>query len=131
MDNMEEKYFLTRGKAILFFLLIIVILIVFIFIKSKGKNSIENYHEFEKELIKGATNYVYMKNLYLDDGEEIKITKNQIFSVYSTDNKLKDKCDGYVIVSSDENIETEDYEINYVSYIKCGSKYVTKNYSEY
>ena len=131
MDNMEEKYFLTRGKAILFGLILIAILIIFIVFKINNNSNIQEYKAFEDELKTGAVNYMQIKNIYIDEGEELRISKNDILSIYITDNKLKDKCDGYVIVNSEKNIASDVYEIVYRSYIKCSNRYVTSNYSEY
>ena len=100
-------------------------------LKSKDSRSIEKYNAFEEELEKAAVNYVYMKNIYLDEGEEKKIMLKELFNVYSTDNNLKNKCEGYVIVSSEKNISTKEYETSYNAYIKCSNKYKTPNYSEY
>lgn len=131
MDNIEEKYFLTRGKAILAGLILIIFMVILIAIKTGGKNSEAKYKDFENELKVAAENYVDITEVEIDDGEEKRLWMKDILKVYSTDNELKDKCNGYVIMSSDKDISTEEYEITYRAYIKCGKKYITKSYSEY
>lgn len=131
MDNMEEKYFLTRGKAILFGLILVIILVIILFIKIQGKNSTDKYKTFESELKSAAENYVIIKNLVIEDGEEIRISKKKLTDSNLIYNELKNKCSGYVIVSSEKNIATDEYEINYLPYIKCSNRYMTSNYSEY
>lgn len=131
MDNIEEKYFLTRGKAILAGLILIIFMVILIAIKTGGKNAEAKYKDFENELKVAAENYVDITEVEIDDGEEKRLKMKDILKVYSTDNELKDKCSGYVIMSSDKDISTEEYEITYRAYIKCGNKYITSNYSEY
>lgn len=131
MDNFEEKYFLTRGKAILAGLILIIVIIAVIVVKLGEKNSISKYKDFELELKSAAENYAQIMDIDIDDGEEKRIWMSDILKIYSTDNELKDKCRGYVIMSSEKDISTEEYEIIYRTYIKCSNKYITSNYSEY
>ena len=128
---MEEKYFLTRGKAILFGFILLIVILVFIFIKMGKNNSVDKYKEFESELKSAAENYVIIRNLYIEDGEEIRISKKRLMDSNLIYNELKDKCDAYVIISSEKNIATDEYEVSYLPYIKCGKRYITSNYSEY
>ena len=107
MDTVEEKYFLTRGKAILAGLILLAVIIVFIVIKVGGATSVQKYKDFENEL------------------------KNAAESYYDINNELKDRCVGYVVISSEKDIASEDYNIVFRPYIKCGRKYITSNYSEY
>ena len=130
MDNIEEKYFLTRGKLILFLFALIVIIIVVIIVKNIGGNSSEEYEEFESELIAAAENYAVINDIEIEDGEEKRITLKQLDKMNLVYNNLKDKCSGYVIISSEKDISTDEYEIYYRPYIKC-PKYMTVNYSEY
>ncbi|MBQ9023603.1 MAG: hypothetical protein IJ105_00100 [Bacilli bacterium] len=131
MDNMDEKYFLTRGKAILFGLILIIILGIILFIKFGGANSVKKYKDFESELKSAAENYVIIKNIKIANGEEIRISKSKLIDSKLIYNDLKDKCSAYVIVSNEKNIEINKYEIEYLPYIKCGRRYITSNYSEY
>lgn len=130
MNYIEEKYFFTRGKAILFGLLLIIIVAVVLFIKLGGKDHNQKYKDFEKELKFAAENYVVIKNIYIKDGAEIRISKQKLLEYNLIYNDLKDKCSGYVIINSDKNIATNKFEITYTPYIKC-PKYSTTNYSEY
>ena len=127
---MEEKYFLTRGKAILFGLILVAGLIIYIVIKVGESNSVTRYKNFENELVTAAMNYVDINNIYLENGEEKRLNMNDILRVYSTDNKLKTKCKGYVMMSSEKDIVSSNYQIMYRAYINCGN-YITSNYSEY
>ena len=131
MDNIEEKYFLTRGKVILFSMLLVVVIVVSIIIKYKSENSVEKYKAFEDELKNAAPTYVEINSVEVEDGEEKRIWMKQLLTTFSTDNDLKNRCNGYVILSSERDITTKEYEIVYRPYIKCGSKYMTTNYSEY
>ena len=131
MDNMEDKVFLTRGKAILFGLLLVIILIVFIVIKTINSNKVDDYKDFEEELKYAAMNYVDINNIRIDEGEEKRLSLAQILKNYSTDNKLKNKCTGYVIVVNEKDITNDEYSKVYRPYIKCSNKYITTNYSEY
>lgn len=128
---MEEKKFLTRGKVLLIAIILIIILIMFISLKVVKNTSLKKYNNFENELIIAAENYYEIKSIDIDEGEEKKITIEQLSNMNLIYNELADKCNGYVIIASEENISTEEYEIVYRPYIKCGKKYMTANYSEY
>ena len=130
MDNIEEKYFLTRGKAILFGFLLIVFFIVILSIKGCGRSTTNDFKAFENELKSAAENYFIIVNEELDNGREKRISLESLKKMNLVYNELKDKCDAYVIVSSEKNISTNEYEIYYRPYIKC-SNYVTVGYSEY
>lgn len=128
---MEEKNFLTRGKVLLIAIVLIIILIIFISLKVVKNSSLKKYNIFENELAVAAENYYEIKNIEIDEGEEKKVTINQLSKMNLIYNELADKCNGYVIIASEEDISTEEYEIVYRPYIKCGKKYMTANYSEY
>lgn len=128
---MEEKKILTRGTVLLMVILVVIILIVFISFQIVKKTSIKKYNTFEDELISAAENYYAIKDIEIDDGEEKKITISELSKMNLVYNQLASKCDGYVIIVSEEDISTEEYEIVYRPYIKCGKKYMTANYSEY
>lgn len=130
MDNIEEKYFLTRGKAILFCFLLVLIFIVVLVVRGCGDNSIKEYHSFENELKAAAENYFIIVDDEIDDGMEKRISLDSLKRMNLVYNELKDKCSGYVIVSSEKDISTDKYKVYYRPYIKC-PKYITVNYSEY
>jgi hypothetical protein len=44
--------------------------------------------------------------------------------------ELIDECKGYVILSSERDMYTDEYEIEHRAYIKCGKNYTTVNYFE-
>ena len=131
MDNFEEKYFLTRGKAILFGLILLIVIVVLIVFKVKQLNSENKYKEFEDELVAAAENYAAIKGINLEEGEQIKITKKVLIKNKLIYNDLKNKCDAYVIISSEDEYDNDEYNIFYRSYIKCGDKYYTPNYDFY
>lgn len=128
---MNNKGVITRGMAILTLLIVIALVVVVIFINTSKSSSENKYKEFESELVDAAKNYYIIKNLDIDDGEEKKITMRELTSSNLVYNDLKDKCSGYVTITSEKNISTEEYEIVYNAYIKCSNKYITSNYSEY
>lgn len=131
MDTVQEKYFLTRGKAILAGLILITVIIVFIVIKTGGARSVEKYKDFENELKAAAESYYDINSIDIEDGEIKRLSMNEVLKVYATDNELKDKCVGYVVLSSEKDIASDDYNIVFRPYIKCGRRYMTSNYSEY
>lgn len=121
----------TRGDAIIAVLILIVIISTFIGISSAKNKNIDNYKDFENELKNDAENYVAIKKIKIKNGEEKKVSLNTLKKQNLVSNDLKDKCKGYVIISSERDSYTNKYEILYYSYIKCGNKYVSSNYSEY
>ena len=131
INDVEEKYFLTRGKAILFGLILIIVFTIILIIKIGSKKQLEEYKNFENEVKAAAENYVAIKNINIDDGEEIRISKGKLMSSNLIYNELRNNCSFYVIVLSEKNIVTNKYEISFLPYIKCGNKYMTSNYSEY
>ena len=97
-----------------------------------GKNkSDDKYKSLENELVTGAQNYFIIKNMDIDEGEEKRINMSELAKNNLIYNDLKDKCNGYVLVSNEKDISTDDYNIEYRAYIKCGNRYMTVNYSEY
>ncbi len=128
---MEETKFLTRGKVLLFVVIIVIILITYISFKIVHTSTMKKYTGFEKELMSAAENYYEIKNIEVEDGEEKKVTIKELSDMNLVYNELSNKCSGYVIIASEEDISKDDYEIVYRPYIKCGKKYMTANYSEY
>lgn len=131
MDNIEEKYFFTRGKAILLLFIIIVVFTIFIVVKITGTSFESKYKIFESELKAAGENYAIINSIRIKNGEEYKIKLEKLIEMNLVYNDLKDKCNGYVIMASEKNIETNSYKIVYRPYIKCSTKYTTLNYSEY
>ena len=130
MDKIKS---ITRGQAILFGLIVLLCLGVFIGIKVVNNNSIDNYHNFEKQLKISAKNYIKLNNVVIQKDGEKRITLKQLKSqdLVPTDTNLKDKCTGYVYVLNQLDIESNKYKKIYYSYIKCGSKYKTAGYVNY
>lgn len=131
MDNIEEKYFLTRGKVILFALILIVIFIIIIIVKKSGNNSLNDYRLLENELKSAAENYLIIAGEDVENGRELRISMDTLKKYNLIFSDLKDKCTGYTVVSSEKDISKNEYQVYYRPYINCGSKYITPNYSEY
>lgn len=128
---MNNKGVITRGMAILAALILIIVLAIVITINVGKSTNVNKYKSFEKELVTGAQNYYVIKNLDIDEGEEKKITLKTLSDSNLVYSDLKDKCDGYVIITNEEDLSSDKYELVYNAYIKCGRKYMTANYSEY
>lgn len=128
---MEKTSMLTRGKVILIISIILVIVLVVVVFNIVKNSTINKYKDFEEEIKIEAENYFAIKNMELEDGEEIRISLSDLKKQKLISNDLQNKCDGYAIVSSDRDIYTDEYDIVYNAYIKCGRIYSTPNYSEY
>lgn len=128
---MNNKGVITRGMAILATLILIIVLAIIITINAEKSINVNKYKDFENELVIGAQNYYDIKNLDIDEGEEKKITLKTLSDSNLVYSDLKDKCNGYVIISNEEDFSSDKYELVYNAYIKCGKKYMTANYSEY
>lgn len=122
---------ITRGQVILCFLILIAIGGVYFGIKKMSSNSIDDYKSFEKELKSATKNYLELNDIQIEEDTEEMITLEELneFNLLSSD--LKDECKGYVYAENQEDPETEEYKIQYYSYIKCGKKYTTENYVNY
>ena len=88
-----------------------------------------SFSQYTKGLVR--TDLEVIKNLDIDEGEEKKITLKTLSDSNLVYSDLKDKCDGYVIITNEEDLSSDKYELVYNAYIKCGRKYMTANYSEY
>ncbi len=126
-----KKTTLTRGKILVIVSIILIIVFVIIGFNVIKKVTINKYKNFEEEIKIEAENYFEIKNLKLENGEEIKITLSELKKQNLISNELQGKCDGYAIISSERDIYTNKYSIYYRPYIKCGKIYSTPNYSEY
>lgn len=89
------------------------------------KNKIKKYEELENKLESNVKAYVDEKFIYPEEGENIKITYQELKSNNGIDNLNVDdeECDGYSIILHDGNI------FKYKTYIKC-KDYKTKNYDK-
>ena len=121
----REKH-ITRLHIILFFLVLIIGVSIFIGIRSKHKEVNNNYKKYEERMVETAPIYIKLNDIDIEDGEQLIIELEDIKPYLY---EIPDECDGYVVALSEENNETEEFEINYTAYLKCG-KYKTKNYSE-
>ena len=83
-------------------------------------------------MVDQAQNYIKLEGITLEEGEEERIDLKDLKKaklIYPTD--IPSECKGYVLAIYEENDETEELEMNYTAYIKCGKKYTSVNYSEY
>lgn len=127
---LEKIKNITRGQLILIILILVSALSVYIGINIAQSNSVKNYEKFEKELIVSAKNYYRLEKLEISKSEEKRINITTLDKKSLVQNNLKNKCKGYVTITNERDIYTEEYELVYRSYIKCGS-YSTKGYIEY
>lgn len=129
MKREREKH-ITRLHIILFCLFLIFLITIFVIFKVKQSESINKYHDLEKEMVNAADKYYQINNLVLADGNEKRITLNQLKKQNLIYSEIASKCKGYVLSTSEKNFDGE-YEITNTAYIKCSNKYMTSNYEEY
>lgn len=129
MKREREKH-ITRLHIILFFLVIIIGLTTFLVIKSKLNNRTDKYKAFEKDIVTASKIYYKLKEIKIKDGYEKRVNIKKINKEGLIQNELIDKCKGYVIMSSERDIYTDEYKIEHRAYIKCGKNYTTVNYFE-
>ena len=130
MKREREKH-ITRLHIILFFLFIFICLFIYVGINISKRKSVTKYKEFENELVNASELYYQITNIDLEDGYEKKINIKRLNKQGLLQNDLVNKCKGYVIISSEKDIYSEDFEVIHRAYIKCSNKYTTTNYSEY
>lgn len=123
MENSEVKEKKKNGKnkmLIVLLILIVLFIITFGVIIFVNIYSTKKYQNIEKNMELNTENYITLKKYNLDTKEESIITLKDMKK-----NKLvtENNCDGYVVVSYQNNI------INSKAYIKCG-KYKTEGYNE-
>ncbi len=101
---------------------IILILLTILGFMIKGINI--DYRELENKLQLSAEKYTSDKFLYPEEGEIIRVSKDDLVKSGYLDNLEKDKdiCDGYVEVLRDDVVK-------YKAYIKC-KKYTTDGYQK-
>lgn len=129
MKREREKH-ITRLHIILFFLVITIGLTTFFIVRHKINNSVDKYKKFEKDLVTASKIYYKLKEIEIDDGYEKRVNIKTINNEGLIQNELINKCKGYVIMSSERDIYTDEYEIEHRAYIKCGKNYTTVNYFE-
>ena len=152
---MEETKWLTKGKIILFVIILLIIcgIIAFSFMhKNKLK---KDYINFENQLEYAAPNYLLKEKITLKENEWREININDILKQKLVINKRAEDCKGYVIAEGLENIDDEETEeistqteqtteeqkteevkeeakastnITYNAYITCKDIYKTKGY---
>lgn len=128
MKKRREKH-ITRLHIILFFLVLVISLSIFIGVKTKQASDDKNYKMYVSVMEDAARSYSIIYHVEIEDGEQEIIELEDLKDsnlVYD----IPDDCDGYVIALSEENIETEEFEVNYTAELKCGNKFSTSNYSE-
>lgn len=126
----ERKKHITRLHIILFSMLVIAGTTVFFIFQSNKSNEIGKYKELQKDLLEITKKYKEINEIELQEGYELRIDMNTLVKEHYLSNELTKECKGYTIISSVKGFDGE-YEEEYNSYIKCGTKYVSPNYSEF
>lgn len=148
---MEETKWFTKGKIILFVIILLIIggIVAFIFIH---KNNLKkDYINFENQLEYAAPNYLLKEKIILKENEWREIDIKDILKQKLVINKRAEDCKGYVIAEGLENIDDEETEeistqteqtteeqkkeeakastnITYNAYITCKDIYKTNGY---
>lgn len=129
MKREREKH-ITRLHIILFFLVLIIGFSTFFIVKGKMNQRTEKYKKFEKDIVTASKIYYKLNDITVKDGYEKRINIKKIAKEGLIQNELIDECKGYVILSSERDMYTDEYEIEHRAYIKCGKNYTTVNYFE-
>ena len=130
MKREREKH-ITRLHIILFFLFVITGISIYIGVSVHIDKNVTKYKNLETELVTASKLYYKINQMNVADGYEKRLNIKKIVEQGLVQNDLVDKCKGYVMITSERDIYTEEYEIVHRAYIKCGDKYTTTNYSEY
>lgn len=128
MKRKREKH-ITRLHIILFFLVIIVGLSIYLGITIKINNDINKYKSYEERIVKASKTYYKINQLSISEGYEKRLNISKLIDQGLVDSI--DECKGYVLITSEKDLYSDDYNIEHRAYIKCGKKYATINYSEY
>ncbi|MBO5530480.1 MAG: hypothetical protein J5970_03695 [Bacilli bacterium] len=129
MKREREKH-ITRLHIILFFLVVIIGLTTFFIVRGKINKRTDKYKTFEKDIVTASKIYYKLKNIKVKDGYEKRVNIKKIEKEGLIQNELIEDCKGYVIMSSERDMYTDEYEIEHRAYIKCGKNYTTVNYFE-
>jgi uncharacterized ion transporter superfamily protein YfcC len=129
MKREREKH-ITRLHIILFFLVVIIGLTTFFIVRGKINKRTDKYKKFEKDIVTASKIYYKLNDITVKDGYEKRINIKKIAKEGLIQNELIDECKGYVILSSERDMYTDEYEIEHRAYIKCGKNYTTVNYFE-
>ncbi len=131
MKREREKH-ITRLHIILFFFVLIVGVVSFLVIKSKLSNRTEIYKEYEKEIVDASKNYYQINDIEIEEGYEKKVNIKKLYEgglLYNED--ILKKCDGFAIIYNEGSFSSDEEDITYTAYIKCGNKYKTSGYDQY
>lgn len=128
MKREREKH-ITRLHIILFFLVVIIGVSTYIGISIKINSDVSKYKSYEERLVKASKKYYKINQLSISDGYEKRLNINKLINQGLVDSI--DECKGYVLITSEKDLYTDEYEIEHRAYISCGKKYTTVNYSEY
>ena len=107
---MEETKWLTRGKIILFVIILLVIGGVIAFILIYRNNLKKDYINFENQLKYAAPNYLLKEKISLNENEWREINIEDILKQKLVINKRSGDCEGYVIAEGLENEDEEELE---------------------
>ena len=129
MKREREKH-ITRLHIILFFLVVIIGLTTFFIVRGKINKRTDKYKTFEKDIVTASKIYYKLKNIKVKDGYEKRVNIKKIAKEGLIQNELIEDCKGYVIMSSERDMYTDEYEIEHRAYIKCGKNYTAVDYFE-
>lgn len=125
---MEETKWLTKGKIIIFAIILVIIGSVIAFIFIYRNNLKKEYIKFENQLEYAAPNYLLKEKIILDKNEWREIDIKDIIKQKLIINKRSSDCSGYVIASSNESKNSSNDNVTYDAYIKCKKIYTTPGY---
>ncbi len=100
---MEETKWLTKGKIIMFSVIILIIGSVIAFIFIRKSNLKKDYIKFESQLEYAAPNYLLKEKISLKENEWREIKIDDLLKQKLVINKRASDCDGYVIAQGLEN----------------------------
>lgn len=109
---------------ILWAMIVITLLAIIIIFSIFYKSRIKKYESLVSKMTSVTKSYVEDNNLYPVEGSEIKINLSELQAKELIGELIvgNDICDGFVVVSNDNNI-------NYKGYISC-KMYITKGYNK-
>ncbi len=98
----------------LFFIITLVGCILYIALNLDNKN--KEYYKLEKNLEEAASVYMATNDFNLVNGDSMKLDIVDLVPAFADTHDTKnDKCEGYVLISKDNN------KVTYKTYLTCGS----------
>jgi hypothetical protein len=86
----------------------------FLYIGLKKDNKYKEYYKLENNLKESTSVYMSTNGFELSNGDSMKIDINDLVPAFADTHDTKnDKCEGYVLVSKDNN------KVTYKTYLTC------------